>query len=76
MSKDSACLICKEEGAAVCSCPIDAKDRRISELEQRIHEACEVYAGMEGFIPVYAETAYVLQTINQMYAELLEVDDE
>jgi len=39
MSKYSACLICKEEGAVVCSCPIDAKDRRIAELEAQVADA-------------------------------------
>ena len=50
--------------------------RELVEMELRIHEACEVYAGMEGFIPVHAETGYVLQTIEQMYKELLGVQDE
>ena len=39
-------------------------------LKQRIHDACEVYAGMEGFMPEHAETAYVLHVINEMYKEL------
>jgi len=54
-------------------CPLAPE---LAELRERIHEACEVYAGMEGFIPVHAETGYVLQTIEQMYKELLGVQDE
>ena len=54
-------------------CPLAPE---LAALRERIHEACEVYAGMEGFIPVHAETGYVLQTIEQMYKELLEVKDE
>ena len=42
----------------------------VDELEARIHDACEVYAGMEGFMPEHAETAYVLHVINEMYKEL------
>ena len=44
--------------------------RRIEELESRIHEACEVYAGMEGFIPETAPEGYCLRIINEMYKEL------
>ena len=49
-------------------CPLAPE---LAELRANVHEACEVYAGMEGFIPVHAETGYVLQTIEQMYKELL-----
>jgi hypothetical protein len=45
-------------------------------LEQRIHEAMEVYAGMEGFIPETAPEAYCLRIINQMNKALLGGEDE
>ena len=48
----------------------------IALLETRIHEASEVYAGMEGFKPRNAEAAYVLRIIDQMYAALKETCDE
>jgi RecB family endonuclease NucS len=44
--------------------------------ESRIHEACEIYAGMEGFIPKYCSEAYLQRTIRQMYEALLGVGDE
>lgn len=40
-------------------------------LESRIHEAIEVYAGMEGFIPETAPEAYCLRIIDQMNKALL-----
>ena len=46
-------------------------DDQIDELEKRIHEACEVYAGMEGFEPETAPEAYCLRIIEQMYKALL-----
>ena len=48
------------------------QQERIAELEQRIHEACEVYAGMEGFIPETAPEAYCLRVIEQMYQALVQ----
>jgi len=43
---------------------------RIAELEAMIHEAKEVYAGMEGFKPETAPEGYCLRIIEQMYAAL------
>ena len=47
---------------------------RIQQLEERIHETQEIYAGMEGFIPRNAEAAYTLRIIKQMYDALQETD--
>ena len=46
------------------------RDNVIFELKARIHEAYEVYAGMEGFKPVTAPEGYLLRVIGQMVAEL------
>ncbi len=52
---------------------VNEKQReRIAELEAMIHEAKEVYAGMEGFKPETAPEGYCLQVIEQMYKELIE----
>ena len=40
-------------------------------LSARIHEACEVYAGMDGFIPETAPEAYCLRIIDQVNKALL-----
>ena len=50
-------------------CPLAPE---LAELRERIHEACEVYAGMEGFIPETAPEAYCLRVIEQMYQALVQ----
>ena len=42
-----------------------------TKLREAVHEAQEIYAGMEGFIPRNAEAAYTLRVIEQMYKALL-----
>ena len=41
-------------------------------LREAAHEAQEIYAGMEGFIPRNAEAAYTIRIIEQMYKALLQ----
>jgi len=45
---------------------------RIALLEARIHEAKEIYTGMEGFIPETAPEAYQKRTLDQMWEALQE----
>ena len=42
-------------------------EAQIEALRSRLHEIAEVYAGMEGFEPVYASEAYLLRLLKQMY---------
>lgn len=56
--------------ACVNDCEVNLENR-IAELESRIHEAKEVYAGMEGFEPQTAPEGYLLRIIEQMYQELI-----
>ena len=49
---------------------------RNSELEARIHEAIEIYAGMEGFVPETAAEAYCLRIIEQIMDALKEQGDD
>ena len=48
-----------------------AMEQQLADLQTSVHEACEVYAGMEGFIPRNAEAAYTLRVIEQMYKALI-----
>ncbi len=48
------------------------KDKRIAELESRIHEAKEVYTGMEGVTPETDLEKYLMRVLDQMYEELRE----
>jgi len=41
-----------------------------TKLKERIHEACEVYTGMDGFIPETAPEAYQRRILRQMYEAL------
>ena len=51
--------------------PTNLKDAlKNAELRSRIHEAYEIYAGMDGFIPMTAPEGYCLQTIKKMADEL------
>ena len=45
---------------------------QLTELRANVHEACEVYAGMEGFIPETAPEGYCLRIIEQMYKALVQ----
>ena len=54
------------------TCELIAAEKRIAELETAIHEASEIYIGMEGFIPRNCEAAYTLRIIKQMYDALKE----
>ena len=47
-------------------------EQQLAELQKRIHEAQEVYAGMDGFIPETAPEAYCLRIIDEMNKALLE----
>ena len=49
---------------------------RIAELQKRIHEAQEIYAGMEGFMPETAHESYCLRIIEQMNKALQETNRE
>ena len=40
---------------------------RIALLEARIHEAKEIYTGMEGFIPETAPEAYQKRALDQIW---------
>lgn len=57
-------------------CLLDEANERIAELEAKIHEATEAYAGMEGFIPETAAEGYCLRIIRQMYSALIGGEDE
>ena len=59
----STCEVCLEEENA-------KQADRIAELEARIAEAVEVFAGMEGFIPQTAPEAYTLRIIDDMIKAL------
>lgn len=43
----------------------------LENLEARLHEVQEIYAGMEGFIPETAPEGYTLRIIEQMYRATL-----
>lgn len=44
----------------------------IAELEYRIHEACEIYTGMDGFIAETCPEGYQQRILKQMYDALQE----
>ena len=48
--------------------------QRVEELEHRIHEASEVYAGMDGFIAQTAPEGYQQRILKQMYDALQGVE--
>lgn len=50
--------------------------QQLAELREAVHEAQEIYAGMEGFIPRNARAAYTLRVIEQMYKALLQGEKE
>jgi histone acetyltransferase (RNA polymerase elongator complex component) len=43
---------------------------RVEELEERIHEASEIYIGMDGFTPETAPEGYQQRILQQMYDAL------
>ena len=52
-------------------------ERENEELKARIHEACEVWAGVEGRASAGSmDGQYFYRVARKMYEELLEVDDE
>jgi hypothetical protein len=46
---------------------VEPYQKRIAELEAKLHEVCEIYVGMDGWIPKYASEAYAMRIIKQMY---------
>jgi hypothetical protein len=53
----------------------DELQAKVLELEGRIHNAVEVYAGMEGFKANYITEAYLQKVLADMNKELLEKSD-
>jgi len=51
---------------------LDARDAELAALKQRIHDASEVYAGMEGMNPSTHAEQYLLLLLGQMYEALQE----
>jgi hypothetical protein len=59
------------------SCDLIVAEKRVAELEakvealeHRIHEASEVYAGMDGFTPETPQEAYRQRILQKMYDAL------
>lgn len=44
--------------------------------EERIHEACEIYAGMEGCPLQTSEAKYLMKIIRDMYKALVAEDEQ
>ena len=63
---------CPNHGPAANCGVVQSLRERITLLEARIHEAKEIYIGMEGFVPETAPEAYQKRALDQMWEALQE----